>query len=238
MLPEFLSSGQQLTSEDQANEIGQIYQGPVVLLIDAFTYSAADIFTGGFQDHKIGPVLGLDGATGGGGAVRLLQEDILKFAGLTGKPLQKLPDGVTMRVAVQRSTRVLSRSGRSIEDSGVLADEIHKPSREDLLNSNKGLFVKACQLLGARKAYRLEILSGRDIREGEKDGIEAQIRGEGFEALKAEIDGARLLVKQGKNGRVRIFGDIARSFEPVLILMGLDEAGTPVVSTRKKLKEV
>ena len=40
----------------------------VLLLTDAFTYSAADIFAAGFADHDIGFVYRVDGGTGGGRA--------------------------------------------------------------------------------------------------------------------------------------------------------------------------
>src|SRR5262245_54550333 len=49
-----------ITPEDGANAIGQTYQGPVVLVTDARCYSATDIFAAGCQDHRIGPVLGVD----------------------------------------------------------------------------------------------------------------------------------------------------------------------------------
>ena len=57
-----------ITPEDGANEVGQVYQGPIVLVTDARCYSATDIFAAGFQDHEIGPVLGVDDNTGAGGA--------------------------------------------------------------------------------------------------------------------------------------------------------------------------
>ncbi len=57
-----------ITPEDGANAIGQRYHGPVVLVTDARCYSATDIFAAGFQDHEIGPVLGVDDNTGAGGA--------------------------------------------------------------------------------------------------------------------------------------------------------------------------
>ena len=53
---------------DLVNDVGQVYQGPVVLVTDAQCYSACDIFAAGFQDHEIGPVLGVDANTGAGGA--------------------------------------------------------------------------------------------------------------------------------------------------------------------------
>ncbi len=49
-----------ISPQDGANAIGQRYHGPVVLVTDARCYSATDIFAAGFQDHRIGPVLGVD----------------------------------------------------------------------------------------------------------------------------------------------------------------------------------
>ena len=40
------------------NGIGQVYYGPVVLITDALSYSATDIFAAGFQDNEVGLVLG------------------------------------------------------------------------------------------------------------------------------------------------------------------------------------
>ena len=57
-----------ITPEDEANAIGQRYHGPVVLITDARCYSATDIFAAGFQDHMIGPIIGVDDNTGAGGA--------------------------------------------------------------------------------------------------------------------------------------------------------------------------
>lgn len=57
-----------ITPRDSCNAIGQMYCGPGVLITNALCYSATDIFTAGFQDHKIGTVLGTSGNTGAGGA--------------------------------------------------------------------------------------------------------------------------------------------------------------------------
>ena len=49
------------------NGVGQIYYGPSILLVDALSFSTADMFAAGFQDHAIGPVLGTSKATAAGG---------------------------------------------------------------------------------------------------------------------------------------------------------------------------
>ena len=62
------SHGYPLLRPSAYNNIGQKYQGPVLLVTDAMCYSTTDIFAAGFQDHRIGTVLGVDENTGAGGA--------------------------------------------------------------------------------------------------------------------------------------------------------------------------
>ena len=62
------SQGSQMLADDAYNDIGQTYQGPVVLIIDALCYSTTDIFAAGFQHHGIGTILGVSANTGGGDA--------------------------------------------------------------------------------------------------------------------------------------------------------------------------
>jgi hypothetical protein len=47
-------------SDADANQLGQYYFGPVVLIGDALAFSTADIFTAGFIDHEIGKVICTD----------------------------------------------------------------------------------------------------------------------------------------------------------------------------------
>ncbi|HUA58344.1 MAG TPA: S41 family peptidase [Verrucomicrobiae bacterium] len=147
------SQGFPLTSPDDANAIGQVYQGPVVLITNALIYSTTDIFSAGFQDHAIGPVLGTAGNTGAGGAnvwdysyVQMALPDLFK----------PLPKGVSMRAAVRRSTRVGSMSGMPLEDLGVIPDApVHKMTRNDIFQSNVDLISQAVELLRRRKLYSL-----------------------------------------------------------------------------------
>lgn len=77
-----------------ANDIGQEYSGPVVLITNARCYSATDIFAAGFQDHGIGPVLGADDNTGAGGA-NVWTHDLLSalLEGDPETPYEPLPKG-------------------------------------------------------------------------------------------------------------------------------------------------
>ena len=48
-----------ITDPAAANQVGQQYHGPVVLITDARCYSTTDIFAAGFQDHGIGMIIGV-----------------------------------------------------------------------------------------------------------------------------------------------------------------------------------
>jgi hypothetical protein len=47
-------------TDEDANQLGQQYFGPVVLVTDALAFSTADIFAAGFIDHGIGKVICID----------------------------------------------------------------------------------------------------------------------------------------------------------------------------------
>jgi hypothetical protein len=142
---------------DVVNSVGQVYQGPVVLVTDAQCYSACDIFAAGFQDHEIGPVLGVEANTGAGGANVVTHEDLRTE--WTGGPLKQLPKGVQMRVALRRCLRVGTRSGQPVEDLGVVPDSLHPLTKRDLLEENVDLMAAAGALLAAQTPRLLRFVS-------------------------------------------------------------------------------
>jgi hypothetical protein len=145
------SSGFSITSPDSCNAVGQQYQGPVVLVTSARCYSTTDFFAAGFQDHSIGPVLGVDDATGAGGANVWTHDLIRQVYELAqpsvSSPLIDLPNNAGMRVAIRRSVRVGTHAGTEVEDLGVKPDERHRMTRDDLLNDNVALIEHAAELL-------------------------------------------------------------------------------------------
>jgi len=157
-----LTEAHSLTPYDEANDTGQVYQGPVVLLIDAASYSATDIFAAGFQDHRIRLVIGVDENTGGGGASRWLhREEIIErlkdLPGL-GLPLEPLPRMAAMAVAILRSSRVGPNAGQALEDLGVKRDIEYPITRCDLLCGNSDLVRFACDILRKQPVYKLGVL--------------------------------------------------------------------------------
>lgn len=133
------------------NDIGQKYQGPVVLVTDALCYSTTDIFAAGFQDNAIGPILGVDENTGAGGANVWEYPLIAQLLRRSGR----LPKKASLRFAVRRATRIGKATGLPLEDLGVAPDYIHEFTRADVLERNVDLIHHAARLLGQLPRQRL-----------------------------------------------------------------------------------
>jgi hypothetical protein len=152
------SSGFPITSENACNDIGQVYYGPVVLITDALSYSATDIFAAGFQDNEIGEVLGTSGNTGAGGANVWPYETIRFALGRTARYyFTPLPKGAGMKVALRRSIRVGRQTGRPLEELGIVPDNRHFITRNDLLNRNSDLIREAAKILSKKPSYGLSV---------------------------------------------------------------------------------
>lgn len=156
------SAAKPITPEDGANDVGQTYHGPVVLITDARVYSATDIFTAGFADHEIGTILGVDDNTGAGGAnvwthgllATLLNEPPPPDE---TSPYIALPNGANLRVAIRRTLRVGKLAGTPVEDLGVKPHETHRMTKADLLDGNVDLLNKAGALLAALPVRRIDL---------------------------------------------------------------------------------
>jgi C-terminal processing protease CtpA/Prc len=159
------SAGFPLTSPDSCNAVGQRYHGPVVLITSAKCYSTTDFFAAGFQDHAIGPILGVDKNTGAGGA-NVWTHDLLRkmfespAAPGPDSPFKDLPNNAGMRVAIRRSLRVGPHSGTEVEDLGIKPDFQHAMTRDDLLKRNVDLIERAAGLLAGKPVY---VLAGKIV---------------------------------------------------------------------------
>jgi hypothetical protein len=156
------SRGFPITPHDFANNKGQRYHGPVVLITDARCYSATDIFAAGFKDHNIGHILGVEANTGAGGAnvwTHELLSDLLELPAPADPetPYKALPNGAGMRVAIRRTLRVGEQSGTPVEDLGITPDSRHAFTKDDLLQANKDLINAAGQILKDMPVRRLSV---------------------------------------------------------------------------------
>lgn len=182
-----LTEGRPLTSAKLANSTGQVYHGPVALLIDAVSYSATDLFAAGFQDHDIGLIIGVDENTGGGGASRWWhQDDLLKRLDVVpDMPVRPLPGGATIAFAYLRSTRTGRHAGQALEDLGVTRDIAYSLTSKDLMDWGSDLIKFACRQLATRTRYRLQI-TGTELT---PTAIRLHLRTENLERLACFVNG-------------------------------------------------
>jgi hypothetical protein len=163
-----------ITDPSECNARGQQYGGPVVLVGDATTYSAGDLFTAGFVDNAIGPFVCVGSATGAGGA-NVWTYDDLKDA-LTGSPiaLPMLPDGIGLSFAFRRATRSGASEGLPIEDVGIEGGEEYAMSLDDLLLDRRDLISHCLALLRKQPFSQLHptLESGKHKLTVKTDGLD------------------------------------------------------------------
>ena len=161
-----LTPGRPLTPPEIANDTGQIYQSPVVLLFDAMTYSAADMFAAGFQDHEVGQLIGVDCSTGGGGANAWMYSDIRdNLPNLPGFEFQGLPADCELSVAVRRCFRT-GAIPEPIEDIGIAPNFFHARTERDILAGNADLFEFAYDRLMEAPLHRVDVVDRAESAEG------------------------------------------------------------------------
>ncbi|MBR0682638.1 peptidase S41 [Roseomonas eburnea] len=181
-----------MTAPVFANAIGQRYQGPVVLIVNALSYSTSDIFAAGFQDHGIGAVLGTDGLTGAGGAQVITHSELHnQFPDAEEDwPLGTLVAGRgDIRFALRRTLRVGELNpGMELEDRGVEPDDRYTMSRSDVLGRNLGLLQKAAAMLGSKKEERYCLKPAGPLKR-DAGIITAPVSVRGIDRLDVLLDG-------------------------------------------------
>jgi C-terminal processing protease CtpA/Prc len=129
----------------------QVYQGPVVVIVDAGCYSASEMFAAGMQDNRLASIVGTHAQTGGGGGIVWSDESLAKVCRDRDlrRQLAPLPREASFEVAVLRTTRSRSRVGVAVEDMGVVVPTEHQYhlTRDDVLGDNEGLRAFATGLL-------------------------------------------------------------------------------------------
>ncbi len=154
------SQGYPITTGSEANNVGQIYHGPVILITDALCYSATDLFAASFQDHKIGTILGVDRNTGAGGGNNMYYYDVQWILGTLGSKyhLDDLPFDSDLEFAVRRNVRVGERAGTPVEDLGIIPDELYNMTYNDLLEGNADLISKASEILASKPVRQIDVV--------------------------------------------------------------------------------
>ncbi len=154
---EVYSQSVPITPFQRCNDIGQVYGGPVVAVVDATTYSAADLFAAGFADNGIGTVVSIGRATGAGGANVWRADTLNSTLAATPHQLPRLPRGVGFTMAVRRATRVGASEGSPIEDVGVVGHRTYAMTRDDLLGGNADLMQFCARLIEAQPSTSMNV---------------------------------------------------------------------------------
>ena len=168
------SLGFPITPPADCKRAGQQYQGPKVLIVDGLCYSAADMFIAGFKDHDLGCIIGLHKSTGAGGA-NVWSHRLLRYlsAGQPGRAgLRRLPRGADLRIAVRRTLRVGPNAGEVIEDFGIVPDQIHLMTENDIRGKNEDLIATAIEALRNSPCHRLAVASNNDALEVDAPGAQ------------------------------------------------------------------
>jgi len=153
-----------ITSIEQCNDIGQRYGGPVVVVVDANTYSSGDLFTAGVVDNRIGPVVCVGEATGAGGANVWTSDDLSAAMKAAGAPLPALAKGANFTIAVRRAVRTGDAEGMLIEDTGI-SGQPYSMTERDIFERNSDLIDHCGKLLADQPATRLDVARrGRRLR--------------------------------------------------------------------------
>jgi len=134
----------------------QHYGGPVVVVVDANTYSSGDLFTAGIVDNSIGPVLCVGTATGAGGANVWECDDLRVALNAAGHPLPRLPKRVGFTMAVRRAVRTGSSEGSLIEDAGI-PGQSYEMTERDLFYGNHDLIERCGELLAQQPWTRMHV---------------------------------------------------------------------------------
>lgn len=221
------SQGLPLTNTDEANDRGQIYHGPVILVTDALCYSTTDLFAASFQDHQIGPVLGVDTNTGAGGANVVNYGDIQQILVGTKHKLEDLPSGSDMRVSLRRNVRVGEHAGTPVEDLGVTPDIMYSMTRRDLLERNVDLYKKASEILADMPVRRLDALLS-----SKAGSLEINLVTLGISRIDIYVDDRPVLSQDVGDGTSKLVVDKLGTSAKLVEIIGLK--GNEIVAARKQ----
>jgi hypothetical protein len=153
-----------ITTAEQCNDLGQHYGGPVVVIVNANTYSSGDLFAAGIVDNHIAPVICIGEATGAGGANVWTSDDLSGAMKAAGYPLPALANGANFTMAMRRAVRSGDAEGMLIEDTGI-AGQSYSMTQRDIFKKNIDLIEYCGKLLSGQPITQLNVVrSGRSLR--------------------------------------------------------------------------
>jgi hypothetical protein len=124
-----------------------------VVVANANTYSAGDLFAAGVVDNGIAPLVCVGEATGGGGAAVWTWTQAYNLAAFSGHKLRPLPANTGGTIAALRAVRSGMSDGILIEDNGIPGRQYEMTVKDILASaeeSNRDLIRHCVQLLERR----------------------------------------------------------------------------------------
>ncbi|MDP9388914.1 MAG: S41 family peptidase [Actinomycetota bacterium] len=170
-----------ITPLERCNDVGQVYGGPVVAVVDANTYSSGDLFAAGFFDNGLGSLVTVGDATGAGGANVWATEQVNEALAATSFSLPTLPAGIGYTIAVRRATRAGGADGLAIEDVGVRGHRSYAMTKKDLVDGNIDLLAFCAKLLTGQPRSGLNV-------EPAADGASLSVTTRGLDRLDIFVD--------------------------------------------------
>ena len=176
-----------ITDPSRCNEASQVYGGPVILVADSTTYSSGDIFSAGFVDNGIGPLVCVGAGTGAGGASVSDYESLRVAVAGSRVKLPRLPEGGSVLYSMLRLTRIGPHLGAPIEDVGVSVPPTRQyaMTRDDVMHANRDLLAHCVRWL-AKQPYTVMSVQ----RDGRRRKIE--IATQGLDQLDVRLDARQL----------------------------------------------
>ena len=118
-----------------ANEYeGKRFTGPVIILVDAKTFSAAENFASVIQDSFIAPIVGVSANTEGGGSFPQFYSAFSEILPEKFPPLK-----VNAAFSTRRAKRSGDNQGQLYEYFGVTVDKRYWYTKDDILNGDVDL---------------------------------------------------------------------------------------------------
>lgn len=227
------SRGIPLTSEEDCNDTGQVYYGPVVLVTDALCYSTTDMFAAGFQDHEIGTILGTNLNTGAGGANVWEHDELLSFMNRRYDAFKPLPADTRMRIALLRSIRVGKNAGSPLEELGVVPDIPYAMTRDDVMFANRDLIRRAAEMLLSKKEVgRVSVRASKQVKSARRRIV---VSTQHIARMAAYLDDQSIHIPGLKNGRTEFEVRISTKRLRDLRVEGLSLRGKLVAMCKLKV---
>jgi hypothetical protein len=161
-----------ITPPELCNDVGQVYGGPVVAVVDPNTYSAGDLFAAGFVDNELGTLVTVGEATGAGGANVWMPEQVEDALLGTRYELMSLPAGIGYSISVRRATRAGASDGLVIEDVGVRGHRTYAMTEHDLVRNNEDLLAFCGEILAAQPSTAMRATADDDEVVVESRGLD------------------------------------------------------------------